>query len=179
MRTSQLLTLAIDGFGAHMAIVGAWSCACHASREIGMQLMSVRANEPDGYVDWSFATRRGTPSSISSFLRNSIMDVWSRPPGRCATPCFPMTAIPRKTSLLASGMLCRRKGRRGMVEEAGRSPSSENARFLRLTDCDRRRRAPRSAKGCGPTSGDRSRLCDAAGNSDRAGLRDEIGQIAP
>ncbi len=117
--------------------------------EIGMQLMSVRANEPDGHVDWSSATTRGTPSAISSFSRKAMMDVWSLPRGRCATPCFPMTAIPQRRSLLASGMLWRRKGRRRMVEEAGRSRSSQNARLPGPANLGCWRRASRSAEGAG------------------------------
>lgn len=152
--------------------------AAHVMREeIGMQLRSVRANEPDGHVDWPSATTRVTPSAIFPLSRNELMDVPSRSPSRRATPCFPITAIPRRRSRTASKTLCMRKGRSPMVEEAGHSRSSKNARLPGPTNLGCWRRASRSAKGYRPRTGDLSRLCDAAVNSVRASLRGEHGRI--
>lgn len=177
LRPSQLLTLAIDGFGAPMAIVGMtlrMSCVW----EIGMKFRSVRANEPDGHVDWPSATIRIAPSAIFSLSRKDMMDARSRSPSRRAPPpCFPMTAIPRRRGLTASKTLMR-KGRSRMVEEAGRSRSFENARLPRPTNLGCWRRASRSAKGYRPSTSNLSRPCDAAVNSERASLRGEHGRIA-
>lgn len=176
LRASQLLTLAIDRFGEHMAIVGhdvRMSCVW----EIGMKFRSVRANEPDGHVDWPSATTRIAPSAMFSLLRKDMMDARSRSPSRRAPPCFPMTAIPRRRGLTASKTLMR-KSRRRMVEEARRSRSSKNARLPRPTNLGCGRRASRSAKGYRPSTSDLSRSCDAAVNSERADLRGEHGRIA-
>lgn len=143
--------------------------------EIGMQLRSVRANEPDGHVDWPSATTRVTPSAIVSLSRKGMMDARSRSPSRRATPCFPITAIPRKRGLAASKTLCVIKGRSRMVEEAGRSRSAKNARLPGPTNLGCWRRASRSATGYRPRTGDLSRPCDAAVNS--ASSRREHGRI--
>lgn len=146
--------------------------------EIGMQLRSVRANEPDGHVDWPSATTRVAPSKIFSLSRKAMMDIRSRSPSRRAPPCFPMTAIPRWRGLTASKTLCMRKGRSPMAEEAGHSRSSKNARLAGPTNCRCRHRASGLAKGDQPGTGDPSCLCDAADNSEGASLRGEHGQVA-
>lgn len=158
-----------------MAIMG--HDAAHVMRrEIGMQFRSVRANEPDGHVEWPSATTRIAPSAIFSLSRKDMMDARSRSPSRRAPPCFPMTAIPRRRGLIANKTLMR-KGRSRMVEEAGRSRSYKNARLPRPINLGCWRRASRSAKGYRPRTSDLSRPCDAAGNSVRASLRGEHGRI--
>lgn len=77
--------------------------------EIGMQLRSVRANEPDGHVDWPSATTRVTASKIVSLSRKDMRDARSRLPSSRAALCFPITAIPRRRGLAASKTLCVRK----------------------------------------------------------------------
>lgn len=177
LRISQLLTLAIDRFGQHMAIVGCMTLRMSYVWKIGMQLRSVRANEPDGHVDWPSATTSVTPSAIVSLSRKGMRDARSRLPRRRATPCFPITAIPRRRGLAASKTLCVRKCRSRMVEEAGRSRSAKNARLPGPTNLGCWRRASRSAKGYRSRTGDLSRLCDAAVNTVRASLRGEHGRI--
>lgn len=154
-----------------------WAMALRMScvGKIGMQLRSVRANEPGGHVDRSSATTTGTPSAIPSLSRKALMDVWSRPPGRRATPCFPMTAVLRRRRLLASGMLCGRKGRRRMAEEVARSRASESPRLPGPTNLGCWRRASGSAEGSNRGPETSRALAMLRFKSVGTGLRDEHG----